>query len=96
MECTAGYNCAMTTPITVYGDPHCHDSIRSVAHLRQREIAFAEVNIDEDADAERFVIFINGGFRSTPTIVLGEGKRKLILTEPSNAELDEALAQASR
>lgn len=49
---------------------------------------FREVNIDRDAEAERFVIFINGGFRSTPTLVIGEGKRKVILTEPTDEELE--------
>ncbi|MCW5878552.1 MAG: glutaredoxin family protein [Anaerolineales bacterium] len=83
----------MSMPLTLYGDSHCEDTQRSKQHLRQRNIPFREVDIDLDAEAERFVVFINGGFRSTPTIVFGEGQRKVILTEPSNAQLDEVLAQ---
>jgi len=40
------------------------------------------------------VIFINGGFRSTPTLVIGDGKVKTILTEPSDTQLEEMLLQA--
>jgi mycoredoxin len=53
------------------------------------------VNIDHDAEAEQFVIFINGGNRSTPTLVLGAGKFKTILTEPTNAEFDSLFARLS-
>lgn len=83
----------MSTLLTVYGDSHCEDTLRSTQHLRQRNIPFREVDIDLDSEAERFVVFINGGFRSTPTLVFGEGQRKVVLTEPSNAQLDEVLAQ---
>jgi mycoredoxin len=59
-----------------------------------RGVPFEDFNINQDAEAEQFVIYINGGFRSTPTIIFDVGKVKLVLTEPSNARLDEALAQA--
>jgi mycoredoxin len=78
-------------PITVYGEPGCEDTAFARAHLIRRGIAFREVNIQEDAAAEVFVTFVNGGFRSTPTIVFGDGKFKLVLTEPDAALLDQAL-----
>ncbi len=81
----------MSLAITMYGATDCDDTERTRAYLQERGIPFREVNIDHDPDAERFVIFINGGFRSTPTLVIGEGKRKLILTEPTNNQLEEAL-----
>lgn len=77
--------------LTVYGRPDCDDTDLVRAHLQALGVAFAEVNIDEDAIANQFVLFINGGFRSTPTVVLGTGKCKVILTEPTELELDEAL-----
>lgn len=77
--------------ILLYGAADCDDTQRTRAHLQARQIPFQEVSIDEDHEAERFVIFINKGFRSTPTLVFGEGKRKVILTEPSNEELDAEL-----
>lgn len=81
-------------PLTLYGATDCDDTACTRERLRQLGIPFREVNIDHDPDAERFVIFINGGYRSTPTLVFGEGKHKTILTEPTNAELNETLAQA--
>ena len=74
--------------IIMYGATDCDDTERTREFLRARGVPFREVNIDRDAEAERFVMFINGGFRSTPTLVIGEGKRKVILTEPSNEELE--------
>ncbi|MFQ5433285.1 MAG: glutaredoxin family protein [Anaerolineae bacterium] len=82
----------MFLPIVMYGSTTCDDTERSRNHLQALGIPFREVNIDHDPEAEQFVIFINGGYRSTPTLVIGEGKLKTILTEPTNAELDKALA----
>jgi mycoredoxin len=84
----------MPLPLTLYGATDCDDTERTRLHLNERLIPFREVNIDHDAEAERFVIFINGGFRSTPTLVLGEGKRKLIVTEPDTEELSAILIEA--
>lgn len=81
----------MRIPIVMYGATECDDTERIRQYLQRRSISFREVNIDHDPEAERFVIFINGGFRSTPTLVLGEGKRKLIVTEPQDAELEMVL-----
>ncbi len=81
----------MSLAITMYGATDCDDTERTRTYLQERGIPFREVNIDHDPEAERFVIFINGGFRSTPTLVIGEGKRKLILTEPTNNQLEEVL-----
>lgn len=85
----------MPLPIILYGATDCDDTERTRAFLQARGVPFREVNIDHDAEAERFVIFINGGFRSTPTLAIGEGKRKVILTEPTNEELEQALTHAA-
>ncbi len=84
----------MPLPLILYGATDCDDTERTRNHLHKHDILFREVNIDQDAAAEQFVIFMNGGFRSTPTLVFGEGKFKLIITEPSDDELDNMLRQA--
>ncbi|MBI5824556.1 MAG: glutaredoxin family protein [Chloroflexi bacterium] len=81
----------MPLPIVLYGAADCDDTERTREHLRALGAPFREVSIDRDPESERFVVFINGGYRSTPTLVVGEGKHKLILTEPTNEELDEVL-----
>ena len=84
----------MPSPIVLYGATDCDDTQRTRSHLRRLGIPFREVNIDQDPQAEQFVIFINNGYRSTPTLVLGEGKFRLIVTEPTDTELDQVLARA--
>lgn len=83
-----------TLPLTVYGGDVCDDTERVVGRLRAWSVPFREVILERDPEAERFVIFINGGYRSTPTLLFGDGKRKLVLTEPTDDELATALAQA--
>jgi mycoredoxin len=83
----------MPRPITIYGATDCDDTQHTREYLISQGVSFQEVNIDEDEDAERFVVFINGGFRSTPTIVLGEGNLKIIVTEPTNKQLQAIAAQ---
>lgn len=78
-------------PITVYGRPDCDDTDHVRARLRALGVEFCEINIDDDEAANQFVLFINGGFRSTPTLVVGAGRRRLVLTEPTDAELEAAL-----
>jgi len=78
--------------LTIYGATDCDDTERTRDYLRARNVPFHEINIDHDPAADQFVVFINQGYRSTPTLVLDEGKRKIIVTEPTNAELDTLLA----
>jgi len=83
-----------TLPLTLYGGDDCDDTERTRGRLLALGAPFREVILEHDPAAERFVMFINGGFRSTPTLVFGEGKFKLILTEPTDEELEEALGWA--
>jgi len=73
----------------MYGATECDDTERTRAYFQQHGIPFRETNIDLDAEAERFVIFTNEGNRTTPTLVIGEGKQKTIISEPTHVELDE-------
>lgn len=84
----------MPLPLTLYGATDCEDTEHVRNRLLAAHIPFREVNIDHAPEAERFVQFINHGNRSTPTLVFGEGKYKIILTEPTDAELDHVLIQA--
>jgi mycoredoxin len=84
----------MSEPLTVCGATYCDDTQRTRAYLKQHNIPFKEINIDHNAQAEQFVIFVNKGYRSTPTLIIGDGKRKLVFTEPSNVELAQILVEA--
>jgi glutaredoxin len=54
--------------ITIYGTTWCGDCRRAKQFLRERGVAFREVNIDEAADAENLVLRVNDGLRKVPTI----------------------------
>jgi mycoredoxin len=84
----------MPEPITMYGATHCEDTMRVRLHLNSLKVPFREVNIDYDPVAEAFVHFINRGSRSTPTLVIGEGKVKTVITEPTTPEVDEMVRRA--
>jgi mycoredoxin len=59
--------------ITVYSTSWCCDCRRAKQFLRERGIAFKEVNIDDKPDAEELVIRANNGFRKVPTLEI-EGR----------------------
>jgi mycoredoxin len=58
--------------ITMYGTSWCVDCRRAKQFLRERGVAFLEINIDEEPDAEDLVMLVNEGRRKVPTIKVGE------------------------
>ncbi|HUI75444.1 MAG TPA: glutaredoxin family protein [Candidatus Acidoferrum sp.] len=59
-------------PITIYSTTWCPDCRRAKAFLKAHDIAFQEINIEEDPDAEDLVLEVNKGRRKVPTIKVGE------------------------
>lgn len=80
--------------LTLYGGDDCDDTERVVGRLREWAVPHRAVMIEHDPAAEHFVIFINNGYRSTPTLVFGDGACKIVLTEPTDEELMSLLRQA--
>jgi glutaredoxin len=86
---------AATPTILVLGRDTCEDTMRSWEHLTARGIAFTYLHVDVDPDADAWIRRLNGGEWKTPTILLGDPDQPtLTLREPTNAELDAALAEA--
>jgi mycoredoxin len=54
--------------ITVYSTSWCCDCRRAKQFLRERGIAFKEVNIDDKPEAEELIIRANKGLRKVPTL----------------------------
>jgi glutaredoxin-like protein len=75
--------------IIVYGADWCGDCRRARRFLQQHNIPFEWINVDQNKQAEQYVLSINRGMRSIPTIVFEDGS---ILVEPSNAKLAEKLS----
>lgn len=84
----------LTSPrILVLGRDTCEDTTRSRAHLEARAIAFTYRKVDEDPEADAWIRRLNDGGWVTPTILIGDpAAPDQILREPSNDELDAALA----
>lgn len=70
--------------IRVYGAHWCPDCRRSKQFLGEHQIPYTWIDIEEDSDAETFVIETNQGKRIIPTIVFEDGE---FLVEPTNAQL---------
>jgi thioredoxin reductase (NADPH) len=74
--------------ITIYGAHWCPDCRQSKQFLGEHQIPYNWVDIEEDKEAEAFVIKKNNGKRIIPTITFEDGS---YLVEPTNAELAKTL-----
>lgn len=54
--------------LTIYSTTWCCDCRRVKQFLRERQVTFREVNIDEAPEAEALVLRVNNGRRKVPTI----------------------------
>lgn len=79
-------------PVVMYASPTCEDSDLARNRLRELAIPFQEIDVDADAASARYVERVNGGFRSTPTLVFGD--EAFIVVEPTVEELGRALRRA--
>lgn len=70
--------------VKVYSTTWCSDCVRSKRTLEQHGVDFHEINIENDPAAVAFVMEINRGRRSVPTIVFPDNST---LTEPNSVEL---------
>lgn len=74
--------------ITVYGTSWCPDCRRAQRVLDQNNARYTYVNIEQDEAAAAYVMQVNNGNQSVPTIVFPDGS---IMVEPSNMELQRKL-----
>ena len=86
-----------TTPqILVLGRDTCEDTMRSLAHLRATGIPHVYRNVEFDPEADVWIRSFHDGSRRTPTILIGDPAAPArVLTEPSDDELDAAIAEAT-
>lgn len=75
--------------IVLYGTVWCGDCRRARAYLEGKDIPYEYIDIGADAQAAAFVMKVNRGYRSVPTIVFPDGS---ILVEPSTRDLAQKLA----
>ncbi len=78
----------MAQPLTMYTTPWCAFCRRLKKQLTQEGIEIDEVDIERDSAAADYVMLVNGGFQTVPTIVFPDGSA---LTNPSAAQVKERL-----
>jgi mycoredoxin len=76
--------------IVIYTTEYCSDCLRAKKFFEANEIQHLRVGLEENEQATEFVIQINNGYRSVPTIVFPDGS---ILVEPSWEELKAKLTR---
>jgi thioredoxin reductase (NADPH) len=74
--------------VKVYAAPWCPDCRTSKQFLGEQRIPYDWIDIDQDAEAARYVREKNDGKQIIPTIIFSDGS---FLAEPSNAELAQKL-----
>jgi mycoredoxin len=65
---------------TIYSTTWCGDCIRLKSALDRSGVTYREIDIEQDSSAADFVVRVNGGNRSVPTVVFDDGT---VMTEPS-------------
>jgi mycoredoxin len=76
--------------LTMYTTTWCAFCKRLKGQLAKAGIEIAEVNIEEDPAAADYVMSVNGGFQTVPTVVFSDGSA---LTNPSAAAVSQRLAK---
>ncbi|HSW57718.1 MAG TPA: mycoredoxin [Dehalococcoidales bacterium] len=80
----------MAQAIVVYGTQWCPDCVRAKQVLNKNRVNYTWIDIEKDAAAADYVVKVNKGNRSVPTIVFPDGS---VLVEPSNSELEKKISQ---
>lgn len=77
---------------TLYSTPWCGYCLRLKRQLDREGVAFNEVDIEQDPQAEAIVKQANGGNATVPTLVFDDGSA---LTNPSLKQVLAKLDQAA-
>jgi mycoredoxin len=82
----------MSAQVTMYSTQWCGYCWRLKSQLEREGIGYAEVDIEQDPEAAAFVMRVNGGNQTVPTVVFRDGSAA---TNPSLREVKSRLAGVS-
>ena len=80
----------MAPPLTMYTTQWCSFCKRLKRQLAADGIEMSEIDIEQDPAAAEYVMSVNGGFQTVPTVVFPDGSA---LTNPSAAMVKERLRE---
>ncbi|GAA3765785.1 mycoredoxin [Salinactinospora qingdaonensis] len=81
-----------TAQLTMYTTPWCGFCKRLKSQLGREGIAVNEIDIERDPSAADYVMKVNGGNQTVPTVVFADGTA---VTNPSLAQVKEKLTMRS-
>ena len=82
----------MAAQITMYSTPWCGYCKRLKGQLERAGIEYAEVDIEQRPEAAQYVMAVNNGNQTVPTVTFPDGSA---MTNPSLAQVQAKLAQAA-
>jgi mycoredoxin len=80
----------MTQPLTMYTTPWCGYCRRLKSQLAREGIEITEVDIEREPDAAEYVMTVNGGYQTVPTVQFPDGST---LTNPSVQAIKQRLEE---
>ena len=80
---------ATSTRMTIYSTPWCGYCHRLMKQLDREGVGYDVVDIEQVPEAAEYVMKVNGGSQTVPTVVFPDGSA---LTNPSLAQVKERLA----
>ena len=75
--------------LTIYSTPWCGYCHRLMRQLDREGVGYQVIDIEEQPEAADYVMRVNGGNQTVPTVVFPDGSA---LTNPSVAQVVEKLA----
>ncbi|WP_113703270.1 glutaredoxin family protein [Nonomuraea lactucae] len=80
--------------LTVYSTTWCGPCKRLKSQLTREGISFLEIDIERDPDAAEFVMSVNDGNQTVPTVVIETAGGRVVRTNPSALEVKALLEPA--
>lgn len=72
------------TQIVMYATEYCSDCMRARKFFEANNIPYLRISLEDNQEATEFVMQVNNGNRSVPTIIFPDGS---VLVEPDWEEL---------
>ena len=79
----------MSAQLTIYSTQWCGYCHRLMSQLDREKVGYQVVDIEHDPAAADYVMSVNGGNQTVPTVVFPDGTA---MTNPSLAQVKERLA----
>ena len=81
----------MSAQITMYSTPWCGYCKRLKSQMNREGITFDEIDIEQKPDAADYVMSVNGGNQTVPTVVVvAPSGKQTVMTNPSLAQVKAA------